>query len=70
MPFSIRSDTEQGIIATLIVAERARPFPNVHETMKRKVERYLRTGHFDDLKLPARWDGYFERAKAERTVLR
>ena len=39
-------------------------------SMKRKVERYLRTGHFDDLKLPARWDGYFERAKAERTVLR
>lgn len=38
--------------------------------MNRKVERYLRTGHFDDLKLPARWDGYFERAKAERTALR
>ena len=39
-------------------------------SMKRKVERYLRTGHYDDMSLPARWDGYFERARDERTVLR
>ena len=37
---------------------------------KRKVEGYLRTGEYDVFSLPTRWDGYFERAKAESAVLR
>ena len=38
--------------------------------MKQKVEHYLRTGNYDDLSLPTQWDGYFERARDERMVLR
>ena len=39
-------------------------------SIKQKVEHYLRTGDYDDLSLPTQWDGYFERARDERMVLR